>query len=373
MSGRLYLDYNSTSPLAKKVSDYLASGDLLFANPASVHTSGKKSKKSITDTTRFLKNTYSLDLAYDVSYHSGATEALNTFFQLELDDILVYSKTDHPAVDIIAKFHESRGGEIHCLNVSSSGEFDLSFFNKINDDKKYFFNFTWVNNETGIINNLDLLKPLIEKKNIFIHVDAVQSIGKFKGWNTFLAGVDVISFSGHKFGALKGVGFSFVNSQFPLKPLVLGGGQQRGLRSGTENPLGVFSLKLALENLIENIDIEKTQSLRLKISTLFREALIDNGLVVESNLPIANNTLGLIFKKIKSDLCLIQFDLFGIDVSYGSACSSGNQTQTQSLKSLDLTEYEDRFIRLSFGPYDYKRENEILLKLQELFKKLNLL
>jgi cysteine desulfurase len=370
LNQRLYLDYNSTSPLAKRVSDYLASGDLLFANPASVHTSGKKSKKAIADTTNFLKKTYSLNSQYDVYYHSGATEALNTFFQLDSSDIFVYAKADHPAVESIAKAHKKNDGEVYCLDISKNGELNFSFFNSIDDNKNYYLNFTWVNNETGIINNLDSLKPLIEKKNVFIHVDGVQSVGKFHAWNELIDGIDFISFSGHKFGALKGVGFSFVKSNFPIKSLVLGGGQQRGLRSGTENPLGVYSLKLALESLVESIDINKTNQLRLEIGAIFQRAFIDNGILIESNLGIANNTLGLIFKNIKSDLCLIQFDLAGIDVSYGSACSSGNQTETQSLKSLGLAEYEDRFIRLSFGPFDYKREAEILSKLSELFSKL---
>jgi cysteine desulfurase len=150
----------------------------------------------------------------------------------------------------------------------------------------------------------------------------------------------------------------------------LGGGQQRGLRSGTENPLGVYTLKLALEELVVRVDLIKSTKLKSDIAAVFTKLLEDKGLLIESDLDIANNTLGLIFRNIKSDLCLIQFDLAGVDVSYGSACSSGNQTETQSLKSLGLTGYEDRFIRLSFGPYDYEREDYILSMLTELFSKL---
>jgi len=370
LNTRLYLDYNSTSPLAESVIDLFSSGDLSFANPASVHTSGKTAKKLVRDTTTYLKNLFKLK-DHDVLYHSGATEALNTFFNISSEDLFVFSSADHPAASFLAKNHKSRGGEVVELNVSAHGEFDYESLKEIinNSHKSIYLNFTWVNNETGIVNDLKKIASFKSEK-LFIHVDAVQSPGKIKNWEKLNESIDFISFSGHKFGALKGIGFSFVTKDFPLKPIIHGGGQQSSMRAGTENTIGAYTLQLAFRELIEKVNIDHNAILRSKIIDLFKSKIKENGIVITSNLEIASNTIGFIFKNIKSDLCLIQFDIGGIDVSYGSACSSGNQTETQSLKALGLSEFEDKFIRLSFGFEDYKNEDVILEKLSEVFFRL---
>ncbi len=370
MNTRLYLDHNSTSPLAESVIDLFSSGDLSFANPSSVHSSGKAAKKLVRETTTYLKNLFSLN-DHLVLFHSGATEALNTFFNISTDDLFVFSSSDHPAVGYIAKNHMIHGGEVVELVNSKNGEFNYDSLKELlsKTSKRVYLNFTWVNNETGIVNDLKKIASF-KKEDVFIHVDAVQSPGKIKDWKVLHEACDFISFSGHKFGALKGIGFSFIAQDFPLNSIILGGGQQGSMRSGTENTLGTYSIQLALRELTEKVDLDKNAILRSKIIDLFKLKLKDKGLVISSQLEIASNTIGFIFKNIKSDMCLIQFDLGGVDVSYGSACSSGNQTETQSLKSLGLEEFEDKFIRLSFGFEDHKHQDDILSKLESIFDRL---
>ena len=375
MSQRLYLDYNATSPLSKSVIKFLSSGDLPFANPASIHTSGKNSKRLINQVSEILKKNYSLS-SEKILYHSGATEALNTFFNLSSSDVMIYSKTDHPALGYIASNHRNRGGDVFCLDSLKNGSFDYEslecILKSINHDRVYL-NITWVNNESGLINKLDMIETLKKSYSFFVHVDAVQSVGRFEGWNHIDFSFDMISFSAHKFGALKGVGFSILDSSFSLFSLIRGGGQQRGLRSGTENLIGVYSIKLALEDIKNDSNIVESYLLKEKIEGLFLDYMKDKGILLQTSQSVACNTVGLIFKKIKSDLCLIQFDLEGVDVSYGSACSSGNISETQTLSSMGFADFQDHFIRLSFGPFDYKNKEIILNKLEKVFLKISIL
>ena len=369
MSSRLYLDYNSTSPLSSKVLDFLRSGDFPFANPASSHTSGKASKKLITKTTKFLKETFSTD--FEVIYHSGATEALNTFFNKAA--VRVFSSVDHPAVADISKDLKS-----FVFDINNDGSYDYQKLEKIliesksslQESEKIYLNFTWVNNETGIVNDFSEIIKLKKKYDFYLHVDAVQAVGKVESWKKFPSEIDMITFSGHKFGAMKGIGFSFINPIFSLKPFVLGGGQQSGIRSGTENHLGVYSLKLALEDITSNSNYQKSVELREGIQALINKNLQEKAQFISAS-KMASNTIGVFFKNIKSDVCLIQFDLAGIDVSFGSACSSGNISHSQSLELLGFKDLKNHFIRISFGPYDYKNKEYILEQLDLIFKKIS--
>lgn len=375
MKDRIYLDYNATSPLAKNVTDFLAQGDLSFlnANPASAHSSGKKSAKSISEVTEFLLSTFRFNNSHNVLYHSGATEAINTFFRLSNKDIMIYSESDHPCVKAMAEYNDEIGVETHCLIVNEFGEIDLVVLESILKDcsKNILLNITLVNNETGYITDIKPIIDLKKRYSFILHVDAVQSIARFEGWNELSSEIDIITYSAHKFGALKGVGFSLIQNGFQFKPLIIGGGQQESLRSGTQNPLGVYSIKLALEEVIENHSIKESLKLKNDIIDLFNSVVGDSGMVLlSSSNQIACNTIGLIFKKFKSDISLIHFDMQSIDVSFGSACSSGSIEANQSLASLGVSKYSKNFIRLSFGPLDYINRKDILTRLESVFKRL---
>jgi cysteine desulfurase len=372
---RIYLDYNATSPLSKKVIDFLSLGDFSFleANPSSIHTSGKISKKNINSVSDFLLTTFNLKDTHSIIYNSGATEAINTFFRLKESELMIYVETDHPAVLEMAKYNESFGVEVIALKVDRSGSINIDELKNIleSTSKKTFLNITMVNNENGLIFDLSKVIDLKSEFDFILHLDAVQSVMKFEGWNELSGKIDIITYSAHKFGALKGIGFCFLKSGFEFSPLIIGGGQQGTKRSGTQNPLGIYSIQLALEEIIERGSLEASKKLSESIKNLFKTIMKDNGIVVlEDSDSQACNTIGLIFKNFKSDISLIQFDMEGIDISFGSACSSGSIEGSQSLESLGLGEYTKNFIRLSFGPFDYLREDLITNSLESVFTKL---
>ena len=375
MKDRIYLDYNATSPLSKRVIDFLGKGDLSFvnANPSSNHSSGKKSKKTINSVSDYLLDSFHFKNSHTVLFNSGATEAINTFFRLKKSDLMIYAVTDHPAVIAMADFNKSCGVDAIALEVDRNGNIDINELKLILDStsKNVFLNITLVHNENGSIFELSPIIELKNNYNFILHVDAVQSVMRFDGWNHLSEKIDAVSYSAHKFGALKGIGFSFIKSEFKFAPLLNGGGQQAGLRSGTENPLATYSIQLALEEVIDNGSIEKSIELKRAIVNLFKTVLGESGIVIfENNSNQACNTVPLIFKKFKSDISLIHFDMEGIDISYGSACASGSIEGTQSLKSLGLSEYSKNFVRLSFGPFDYKNSESILKHLENVFNKL---
>ena len=168
-----------------------------------------------------------------------------------------FSTVDHACVVQLKDELEALGHSVFSFGVNRLGEFDVDeLIIKIRQEQSIghdtFMNFTYINNETGVVWPISLAEKIKKATNAFIHVDAVQLVGKISNWNGLSPELDSYTFSGHKFGALKGVGFSFVKKNCEIPPLLVGGNQQDGLRAGTENALGIYSLKLSLEEVSEH-------------------------------------------------------------------------------------------------------------------------
>ena len=268
---RIYLDYNSTSPLDKNVIDFLSKGDFFYANPSSQHQMGKEALKQIRNTSHYIFDFFSINSSDDfkIFYHSGATEGLNTFFKnLDSETALFYMPTDHSCVLELVKAFELKGGKSIKIPLLKSGKVDILRLKELvtRDNNKKAFNFTWVNNETGVVQNLSELEFLKENGNNIIHIDAAQAIGKAVNYREIPKFLDAITFSGHKFGAMKGCGFTIFKNKLKLDPFIIGGGQQEGLRSGTYNTEGILSIGLALKSF-ENYE-ESEFILKLKKSII---------------------------------------------------------------------------------------------------------
>jgi cysteine desulfurase len=191
-----------------------------------------------------------------------------------------------------------------------------------------------------------------KETNCFVHVDAVQLIGKISNWNDLSAELDSYTFSGHKFGSMKGVGFSFVKKDFNFLPLLVGGNQQNGLRAGTENALGIYSLKLALEDITELFDAPTIFSAKKEIESKILNLIGSKGKIVGINSPCRNlNTIFLVLHGKKAETLSAKFDLLGVDLSTGSACSSGVIKENRILMSMGYSFEDSRSsLRFSFSP-----------------------
>jgi len=378
---RIYLDYNSTSPYAERILKFLRVGDFSFANPSSTHSAGKVGRKIINDTSHFILKTFSVEKSHKIFYHSGATEGVNTLFnqnQLTKDDSFICFVSDHPAVINTAKFLQANNYTVEILGIDSNGNVNqddlISKINELNNkcNGKVWLNATYINNETGVIWPLDELRKIKELTGCFVHVDAVQSIGKVENWHILESNLDAYSFSAHKFGAFKGIGFTLLANDLKIIPLIHGGGQQGNLRSGTENVLGIQSIKFALQDILEDFNYSKALGLRAKIEKLFTEKCSSKGSIAAGNATYGrcSNTICIVFNDIRGDLAQVQFDFAGVDVSFGSACSSGSALESPVLLAMGYGNKSSNSIRISFGPKDYLNENKILTILDTIFSKL---
>ena len=378
---RLYLDYNATSPLSQSVSNWMRSGDLLFANPSSQHASGKASRKVINETISQLFATFTLSHKdHHLFFHSGATEAFSSFAysfsewarQTGRKLIICYSKLDHPAVTSLAnRFWGEHTSFLELLidkNLNYDHEENLRLISeekRKNPHALILYHHLWVHNETGIVAPLEDFAALKVIPDLYIHVDAVQGPGKIINWKNLSYG-DIFSFSAHKFGALKGIGFSFYSRILPIHPMITGGGQQIA-RSGTENVQGVQSIAFALNDL-EEIDFPKTYKMKNELETFIQTELSGIGHVISHLGKLRNsNTIYFYFNDLTSDVALALFDLSGLMISAGSACSTGAAKASGLLLHLGLDKVARNGLRISYG-FHLTEDELALIKVR--FKKI---
>jgi len=382
----LYLDYNATSPLAASVTAWLSSGDLLYANPASQHMAGKASRKAINESRRFLYSLFNLsELEFELFFHSGATESIASFTysfsewaRREKKKLLICTaNTDHSATSSLKERFWGDHVEFFDLKLLPDLSYDhesnleaLKRYKSDNPESFILYHHLWVHNETGLVSPLNDLKPFKSIEGLFLHIDSVQAPGKILDWRNLVVG-DMFSFSSHKFGSLKGMGFSFFSKKIKYFPLLTGGGQQKDLRSGTENVLGVQSIKLALEDLLK-VDIEQTYRLRDELKGFLKLELKDLGGVLEVY-PANSNTIYFYLNHLTSDISLALFDLHGLMISAGSACSSGTARPSSVLREAHLNAVARNGLRMSLN-FATQEEEIVKIKnqLAQVFKKIRL-
>lgn len=314
---------------------------------------------------------------FDLFYHSGASEGINTIFKgLAVEAFkqkkkysFFFSSVDHACVFNLKETLEVFGHEVFYFGVDAQGNFDRNeLINKMNERKaegdSLAFNFTYINNETGIVWPLEEAYEIKNKTGAFVHVDAVQLVGKIANWDQLNSGLDAYTFSGHKFGSLKGQGFSFLRKTIVIAPLIIGGSQQSGFRAGTENAAAVYSLKLALEDLKANFNPTELAEAKAYIENNIAALLKEKGEIVGYKNPHRNlNTLFIMLKGLKAEMVSARFDLLGMDVSTGSACSSGVIKENRILMNMGYDKDDSKSgIRFSFSPFMNRNEAEIYLK-----------
>jgi len=368
LKNKNYLDYNATSPFSKSVISFLGKGDFPFANPASLHSFGQESRKLINCAKDSIFKSFSLsEKAYDLIFHSGSTEGINLAFNgLEAGDRFFYCAGDHPATLSLVDTLNERSIECVKLPINKNGDLKLDETIELirSKDGKAYVNFLCVHNETGVYWPLQLAQTIKEATGAYVHVDATQLPGKIYAWDELNKTLDGYIFSAHKFGGLKGSGFSFIKKDFPIKALFKGGGQQNSMRGGTENPIAAHCAWLALKD-IKNWDLKGIEALRDSLEKVVEGR--ENVEIIGKNsfAGRALNTSNFVLKDTKADISLIQFDMAGLAVSSGSACSAGSVEPSRALLEMGLGERSKNGIRVSLGHENLERAEEIL----ECFKK----
>ena len=350
--------------MAKSVQCWLAQGDLPFGNPSSLHAEGRASRRLIQETRDYLLDFFDLP-HYQVFFHSGATEGANAIIpgfakqesrrKRTLD--FFSAGTDHSCVHNLREDLAKGGHRLHTLKVNRQGDLEkvaaLSSLEKT-PGPTTLLNFTWVNNETGVVWDLDQAVEFKRKTHCHIHVDAVQSIGKIDHFWQLSPELDAYTFSAHKFGGMKGVGFTLLHPDFSFASCMRGGGQQEGLRSGTENVLSIYSIKLALQELREEFHYRSLEEGKMFVEKSLERDILSKGqgeIVGRDALRRNGNTILCRLPGQDANVLLTALDLAGIAASSGSACSTGAVLPSRVMMSMGYSEEEARqAVRFSFGP-----------------------
>ncbi len=339
----VYLDYHASHPILPEVQQKLISALGLVGNPSSVHHYGQRLQREIEDVREQLAAKVGMQ-GGRVIFTSGATEA-NNLVLAGHQGIILASAVEHPAI-------LGRVAPENILAVDALGIVDIAALHRrlqnLPKGANPLVSVMYANNETGVLQPIAEIARLVHQQGGLVHVDAVQAFGRLD-IDMRLSGIDALSISGHKIGAPSGIGALITPTAFPLQPQIIGGGQERGLRAGTENWLGILGFGAALKWLEteQRSYIGHLKKLDDYLATGLAESRAD---IVACNAPRLAGCALLVAEGLEAQDILMQLDLAGIAVSSGSACSSGTVADSHVLRAMGLSAtLRASAIRVSFG------------------------
>lgn len=351
----IYADYNATAPVRPEAKAAMMAALDVGANPSSVHGPGRAARK-LLETARAQVAVAIGARAQDVIFTSGGTEASalavnGVVAQLDGKCTLLVSAIEHEAVMKNAGY---AGVPVETVYVTADGVLDLDWLRQrladwdAERDGTPILAVMIANNETGVVQPVAEAATLVREAGGLTHCDAVQGLGKIMV-NVNLLGVDYLALSAHKVGGPQGVGALWARSGAPLKPVLFGGGQERSLRSGTENLSGIAGFGAATEAAIR--DMPKLQSLAAARDAMEAKLIAEAGVTVfgaaAERLPQTSN---FAIPGFRAETQVMAMDLGGVAVSSGSACSSGKVKRSLVLSAMGVSdELSDSAIRVSFG------------------------
>jgi cysteine desulfurase len=368
----IYADYNATAPLRPEARAAMIAALEVQANPSSVHGPGRAARK-LVETARAQVGAAIGGRAQDVVFTSGGTEANalalhGVVAQLERKCTLLISAIEHEAVIKNAGY---AGVGVETAYVTADGRLDLDWLRdrmaKWDHDRDGLplLAIMMANNETGIIQPVSEAAMIVREAGGLTHCDAVQGLGKIMV-NVGLLGVDYLALSAHKAGGPQGCGALWVRSGAPLKPVLFGGGQERSLRSGTENLSGIAGFGAAAEASVR--DMGKLQALAAARDAMEARLISEAGVTVfGAGVERLAQTSNFAIAGFRAETQVMAMDLGGVAVSSGSACSSGKVKRSLVLAAMGAEDaLADSAIRVSFGwdtqPGDFNRVADVWLE-----------
>ena len=363
----VYLDNNATTAVAPEVFEAMRPFlTELYGNPSSIHHFGGQVAAHIETARGKLASLLGAQPS-EVIFTSCGTESDSSAIYSALSLCnqrrkVVISKVEHPAILALGKELERRGYTVVQIPVDSKGRLDMECAEEMIDTDTAVVSIMWANNETGNIYPVARLAEMAHKQGALFHTDAVQAVGKVP-INLAELPIDMLSLSGHKLHAPKGVGALYVKRGVRFRPFIVGGHQERGRRAGTENVASIVGLGKAAELAQQDISIENTKvkALRDKLETelLKLPATRLNG-DPEHRLP---NTSNISFEYIEGESILMLLDMFNICASSGSACTTGSLEPSHVLRAMGVPYTAAHgAIRFSFSRYNTEEEVDFVLE-----------
>ena len=377
-----YLDNSATTKAFDEVIEAVKSEmSEYYGNPSSMHIKGFEAEKKIKETTKIIASTLKCDES-EIIYTSGGTEADNMALigiaraYKRSGKHIITSSIEHAAILQSAEFLKEEGYEITYLSTDSKGVVNLEELENAIREDTILVSVMGVNNEIGTVEPIEKISEIIKKKNpnTLFHVDAVQAYGKIKLIPKKM-GIDLLSVSGHKIHGPKGIGFLYVSYKIKIKPIIFGGGQQKNMRSGTENVCGIMGLGAAVKKIFDNFDEDTARMRELReymINGLKEcDGVMINGADLENSAP---HIVSASVKGVRAEVLLHSLEEKGIYISSGSACASNKPAVSATLKAIGVDkDLLDSTVRFSFSVLTTKDEIDYALEnFKETIEKLRL-
>ena len=347
-----YFDHNATTAIDKKVLGVMMPYmEMQQGNPTSQHSFGRHARTAIEEAREQVALAIHAHPS-EVIFTSGGTEANNMIVHgaaiKERESTLVRSNIEHPCVARPMEAMKYQGWKQALLNVSQDGVVTKEAYKNISAENISLVSVMLANNETGAIQDMELLHDFAKEKKALSHTDAVQAFGKIDVRFDELH-IDAMTLSSHKIYGPQGVGALILNKRSDIEPLIYGGGQEKNLRSGTENIAAIVGFGKACELISESMKATSTHTHELK--KILEVHLKDLGAVIFSEkVARLNNTTFFAFKDIEGSTLLTALDKKGFAIASGSACSSVNKEPSHVLLAMGIDEDLARgALRISFG------------------------
>ena len=375
----IYLDNNATTKVAPEVVDamlpYLSE---YYGNPSSMHSFGGDVAAEIKQARQNIANLIGAETPDEIIFTSCGTESDGTAIRAAIESNpdkkhIITSRVEHPAIKNLYETLSKKGYRVTFVPVDNEGRLDLDYFYQSLDDETAIVSLMWANNETGVIFPVEELSREVKDRGAVFHTDAVQAVGKFP-IDVKTTGVDMLSLSGHKFHAPKGIGVLYIRKGTKFSPYMIGGHQEHGRRGGTENVASIVALGKAAEMAIKHLDdngYAQIGKLRDKLeATLLKQ--IPQSMVNGDCEHRLLNTTSVAFEYVEGEAILLMMNEHGICASSGSACTSGSLEPSHVLRAMGVPfTAAHGSIRFSLSRYTKEEEIDVVIeKMPPIIKRL---
>ncbi|MEB3028271.1 cysteine desulfurase family protein [Parvimonas micra] len=376
MDNIIYFDNFATTSLNEEVFDSMKNFLIYnYSNPSSLYEFSQKSRVAIEKSRENISNYINAD-KNELFFTSGGTEADNwafigmTLFKGRKNGHIILTAFEHSAILETAKFLKNRGFDVTYIFPDRDGFIDAKDVTDAIREDTFLVSVMYVNNEVGTIQDIKKICSFVKKKNpnIVFHTDAVQALSEIK-IDVKDLNVDLLSVSGHKVHAPKGIGALYIKSGTEIENFIFGGSQERSRRAGTENVAGIVGFSKAIDIL--RYSREKNVSKRFALREYFLKILNENFSRFNINGSLENRYSGNInisFPEVDKEMLIMSMDFRGICISGGSACSSGAVEKSHVLDAMGIEEeLKNSAVRISFGENNtFEEIDEFILALKEI-------
>ena len=369
MTDGIYLDNNATTMVAPEVVQaMLPYFNEQFGNPSSLHQFGNKVGHALKKARQQVQALLGAEFDSEIIFTSCGTESDSTAIlsalkaQPERREIIT-TEVEHPAILSLCQYLEKEGYTVHYLKVDPKGRLDLKAYQKLLSDQVAIVSVMWANNETGTLFPIQQMAQMAHDAGVLFHTDAVQAVGKLP-INVKQSKIDMLSLSGHKLHAPKGIGVLYLRRGVRFRPLLRGGHQERGRRAGTENTASIVALGKACEMAREAMAYETTcvRNMRDRLEQGILQQ-VPHCFVTgdpENRLP---NTCNVAFEYIEGEAILLLLNKLGIAASSGSACTSGSLEPSHVMRAMEIPfTAAHGSVRFSLSRYNTMEEIERVIE-----------